>query len=127
MPENIMDKLTEAVSRRSFLGTMSAAAAALVLSICGITRAGGVVAVACCQLCVNPNTCSFSSCSCIWSWLCANADGTCSRCRECYATQPPPCGPGCTGVKCSRAVTVSCTGPTPEEGKEDPNPPRPIG
>jgi hypothetical protein len=127
MPDNIMDRFTDAVSRRSFLGTLSAAAAALVLSLFGKARAEGLVQVRCCRLCLNPNSCSFSSCSCVWGWTCPNPDGTCSRCRECYTARPTCLDNGCLGIKCSQVLSFSCTGPTSEGGKEDPNPPPPPG
>jgi hypothetical protein len=125
MSEKVIEKLTEAVSRRGFLGKLSGAAAALVLSLFGAAKPALAIAyVACCTLCLQPGTCSYSGCACQWSWVCEHTDGSFWRCFECYAA-PSYCGPECRNIKCSRAVPTNIK--QPEGGKEDPNPPPPPG
>jgi hypothetical protein len=118
MPKNIMDKFSEAVSRRSFIGTLSAAAAALVLSIFDKVQASGPTCpehtfkVGCCCLCLDPRTCLYGSCACQWSWTCPDVS-ICRNytCRECYSAIGPWCPPplgsngdGCgSAIKCSKA------------------------
>lgn len=124
MPEKIVEKLGEAASRRSFLGKLSAAAAALVMSLLNVRTVHALVPVGCCQLCVDPRTCTYGPCVCEWSWTCVNEEPnlSCRRytCRECYSALPAPCNAGCLAVTCSRAtyMTVPCERPRIEPPKK---------
>jgi len=122
--EKIIEKLTQAVSRRRFLTRLSAAAAAFALGVLGLSdvaHAGcppGTVRVACCCLCKRPGTCVYGSCACQWSWPCEWTDGSVCReytCWECYSSQGSWCDPdgpdgACNQAKCSRATyrTIPC-------------------
>jgi hypothetical protein len=122
MSEKFVEKLTEAVSRRGILKTMSAAAAALVLGLFDVAHAGGcpagTVAVGCCCLCKLPSTCTYGNCACQWIWTCDTQIGEiplCRRytCKECF-TNPTPCDDdpaSCPNAKCSRATyqTIPCS------------------
>lgn len=124
MSEKFVERLSEAVGRRGFVRTLSAAAAAIVLGLFKTEGAGaspfpcgtpGLFPVACCCLCRDPRTCAYSGCSCEWSWTCETGIGGaggdfCRRytCRECYTVTP--CGDSCSNIKCSRATytTIPC-------------------
>jgi len=114
MSGKFVEKLTEIVSRRSILATMSAAAAAFVSGLFDVAFAGppescppGFVPVGCCCLCQN-STSPCSGCACEWCWMCQVPQGTTCRrykCRECYNSLLP-CDSKCQNIKCSQAVYV---------------------
>ena len=80
MPETLIARLSEAVGRRGFLRTVSAASAALTMGVLNIktTEASGIDCgptlfnVGCCCVCLDPRTCSYSDCVCEWSWTCTH-------------------------------------------------------
>jgi hypothetical protein len=118
--DKIIDKFSDQVGRRSFLGKAVKAAAALALGLVGVPRASATVAYKCCNLCANSTpTCTSS---CLWTWGCCfspaagfpNGDHTMWKCTEYYdpcvhANCPRPSVPDCAptpGFKCSRATKV---------------------
>jgi hypothetical protein len=78
MSEKLIEKIAASISRRGFLGTLSAASAALALgmfkiqgaSASGITCNPSLFQVGCCCLFLDPRTCSYSGCGCEWVWTC---------------------------------------------------------
>lgn len=76
-------------SRRSFLGTLAAAAAALTAAVLGFTpKAAAEVRVACCNLCRSPSS-SCSNVNGLWSWSCClTQSGTRYSCVEYYRPDP---------------------------------------
>ena len=122
MSEKFVEKLTEAVSRRGILASLSAAGAAFVSGLFGVAYASGdgcvpgTVAVGCCCLCIDPRNCAYNTgaCGCQWSWTCETGLPNCRRytCRECFDF-PLPCDANpssCSNALCSRAtyVTIGC-------------------
>jgi hypothetical protein len=84
MSTKLVDRLAATIGRRGFLGTLSAASAALVVGFFRIqgARAGvgvnpdcppGLFQVACCCLALDPRSCSYSGCGCEWVWTCIDA------------------------------------------------------
>lgn len=110
----IIEKLTEAVGRRRFLGKVASAAAAVVLTVVGIDSArasGGLIEVECCSLCKDPTTCTYGNCACQWKWPCGSGGGAgCFLCWECYFQTGPHCtsDDGCEFAKCSRVTPRAC-------------------
>jgi hypothetical protein len=112
--DKIVEKLTEAVARRNFLGKFAAAAAAVILGPAGVARAGGPGG-SCCSLC-KASSQSCSNCVCSWSWTCpgGNLPGSspnvnwCYKCLECYGAGSN-CGCcDCTHAICSQSILFSC-------------------
>lgn len=117
MSETLVDKLTEALGRRRFLGKVASATAAVVLAVVGINTASasdGQVQIECCFLCKNPATCSYTGCVCQWSWPCSSGGTSCFHCKECYTQTGNWCipSPGVNNcnehVKCSKAQPRAC-------------------
>ena len=136
MAEKLIEKLGETAGRRGFMKTLSAASAALALSMfkvqtskASVVCAPGLFTVGCCCLFKDPRGCTYSDCACEWSWACMDSAAAiaphpasgihgrwvfpekCKRysCKECYRN--PDTGSGCVGdVKCSKATysTVPC-------------------
>jgi hypothetical protein len=74
-------------TRRSFLGTLASAAAALVAAVCGFApKVAEAYDIACCHLCRSPS----SSCANVagtWAWSCClTANRTRYNCVEYYKT-----------------------------------------
>lgn len=123
MPEEIVEKFDKVAGRRSFLVKLSAAAAALVMSLFNIrgAQAQTLFPVACCTLCKDPRTCTYGGCVCQWFWQCFMGDGTVCQiftCWECYGEDVTgACEGGCAGIKCSRATytTIRCKDELPEK------------
>jgi len=126
---SMMEKISNKMGRRSFLTTITKAAAALALGIVGVPSAQAFIAVVkCCRLCQS----STSTCKgkCTWSWTCICQTGViegCTaadnnkrwKCLEVYnpCSQPQcPTPPGpmqnlpspdpCGGNTCSRAIPL---------------------
>ncbi len=117
MLEGLSERISKSLSRRSFLGSAISAAGAIALALVGVKPAFATYAINGCNLCYNPATCSYSGCSCQWSWLghaVNNGDGTYDHylCYECYTVNPCPPNPNdaCQGVKCSKSVYSTTTG-----------------
>lgn len=81
MSEKLVDRITASIGRRGFLGTLSAASAALVVGFFRIqgAKAGvgvnpdcgpGLFPVGCCCLLLDPRTCTYGDCACEWVWTC---------------------------------------------------------
>jgi len=87
-----LDKLAQAVGRRSFLEKAASAAAALALGLLPKVAKAGAPPYYCCGLCVDPTTCrcSVGAGYCTWSWTCQE-DLCRYTCGECYAGNP--CNP----------------------------------
>jgi len=97
MLDKIVDKVAEAGARRSFLGRLAAAAAAVLLGPAQAAR--GVEKVGCCELCSASRNCNYS---CKWCWCCWNqSEGHCYQCTEYYGE---PCNGNCFGASCSGVV-----------------------
>lgn len=83
MSEKLIDRITASISRRGFLGTLSAASAAFIVglfkiqgaSASGIPCQPGLFTVGCCCLFKDPRTCSYSDCGCEWVWTCIEGGG----------------------------------------------------
>jgi len=123
MGAKLFERLTEAVDRRSVLQKMAQAAGAIALALIGADVARAVVTVKCCTLCIPPNTCTYSGCTCEWCWPCCfdsgpGHDNRLYSCDECYSSSGAWCNnrtsPGCSivgtgggtcpsAIKCSRA------------------------
>jgi len=127
--DTMLDKLSEAVSRRGALGRIASIGSAVALGILGlpqVARAGcqpPLVSKKCCCLCSSTN-CSGDvpgnwGCTCTWCWTCAFGSGTFCRivkCYECYSN--PPAGTcnsscdnggtnGCSNIICSKAIQTT--------------------
>ena len=95
MSEKLVDKIAASISRRGFLGTLSAASAALVVglfkiqgaSASGIACGPGLFNVGCCCLFLDPRTCTYADCGCQWVWTCIEGGLA-------PTTQPPGNGRG---------------------------------
>jgi hypothetical protein len=115
MLNKIVQHLSNAVSRRSFIGRFASGCSALVLSVLGMGRlavAGG--GPGCCVLCANKPTCSANpSCAAKWCWTCPSGSGSFCRifqCLECFGIDHGchqyPCAEG--GVFCDLCSNVIC-------------------
>jgi hypothetical protein len=120
MLRSLFEHVGEATSRRGFLNSAASAAGAIALALLGVRPAyanGTTFPVACCHLAKNPATCSYSGCSCEWSWPCAvnNGDHTFDHyaCKECYSSSVCPgaaTNDDKTGAKCSKAAFLFTSG-----------------
>jgi hypothetical protein len=145
MSNRVLECLIRVASRRTVLKTMARGAGAIGLALMGIREAGATIAYLCCNLCVDPSSCTYGGCTCEWCWSCCTSDGCVYACDECYSasgswcgnrTQPGgcPCNslttctqnclstgtPVCNNIICSRARQLSCPpAPCPPVG----NPP----
>lgn len=126
MPSEITKRIGAALDRRQFLSRASAVLASFVAGVFGIAPRAHGYSFMCCDLCRDPDSCSYISLSCDSEW-CWNCPYECFiwSCKECYqdpcdsatcwdlpfskAPAPPAeCHPGDTGicefVSCSTAV-----------------------
>jgi hypothetical protein len=129
MDHKIVEFIEQSLRRRAFLGKLCAATTALMTGVLfgpETAEANPIFADKCCRLCKDPATCSYSGCTCEWSWQCCQ---TCHperwRCDECIVTLIGSCAPPCQtntacgkkaicpGVKCSKRELVSNTCPGP--------------
>jgi hypothetical protein len=117
MLQVISDRITESVSRRSFLGRIVSAAGLIAFTLLGVTPAYALYFIDGCRLCKNPGSCSYGTCNtqteCQWCWMgnaVDNGDGTHDfyQCCECYTTHNP-CPPNPNDLcnpspRCSKTV-----------------------
>lgn len=111
MAKELLERLCTKVSRRTAVGRLLLGSVAFVTGVFGIAPKA-YACVACCLLCKDPATCSFSGCGCVWFWSCCDESvGLRYLCRECYTAAPPCTCCACGSVKCSGAsVSGSCGG-----------------
>jgi len=110
MLDNWVEKLSEEVGRRRFLGRAVSSCSALSLALLGfgeVAFAGGVPG--CCNLCSTIVCRQGINCSYQWCWTCTHGTGnqcTVYTCLECYSTNP---GSGCTNSGCDgTGQTCNC-------------------
>jgi hypothetical protein len=110
MLDQMIDRLTEAVTRRGFVGKLSAAAAALVLGVIALPVARGNTTVACCWLCDDP---SQNCTGCCYTWTCCYQSGgggmplnILYQCKDCWP--PNPCTGKCPSQCSSAKILSSC-------------------
>jgi len=123
MLNQIIEKFSEAVSRRSLIGRIAQACSAVVLAVIGIPVPARAFSVECCSLC-SSTLCNgnLSQCAGTWCWTCfwKPHAGRCFivECTECYNANAPsncfqPCNGGplcfnpCKNIICSDAAVVS--------------------
>jgi hypothetical protein len=77
-------------TRRSFLGTLAAAAAALTAAVFGFSpKLAQAYDIACCHLCLAPSGSGCSNVNGTWAWSCClPQNGTRYSCVEYYKTSP---------------------------------------
>jgi hypothetical protein len=103
--EKLVEKVGQAISRRSFLTKLGAGALGAALGLVGLPR----TAVAhgyhyfCCHLCVPPEP--FCNCKCVWCWDCAWGSNCTFSCCECFQDAQFCGGDNCNSVNCSYVVT----------------------
>jgi hypothetical protein len=112
MLQSLSEYVTRSVSRRSFLSKTASAAGAIALTLLGVKPAYAIYNINGCHLCNNPASCSYTGCTCQWSWIGTPQDTGDGydyyKCWECYTAAGCPtdgtnCDPG-SGWKCSKAV-----------------------
>ena len=142
MFENLFEHLTSLATRRGFLQRMAQAAGAIGLTLVGVDVAKASVTIKCCNLCLDPATCTYSNCASQWCWACCHdtgpgADFFLYSCDECYSATGEWCepnnvcprtsaghtpgAPGCTSIKCSKITKVN----PPISCETEPLPPPP--
>ncbi len=119
MLQAISEHLAKSLDRRSFLSRAASAAGAIALTLIGAERAyAQLYTILGCDLCANPSTCSYSNCTCQWSWIgrAVPDDTGCKdyyQCFECHTSGCSTIGTACDGNKCSKFVYhhTTCGGP----------------
>lgn len=107
--DELVQRLGEAVGRRKFLAKLGAASIGAAFMVVGLPDpAAATVRVRCCNLCRSPSSsCCGGSIYCVWSWTCCyTATRVRYRCSEYYCGGSGDCDADCTGVDCSRIVSV---------------------
>lgn len=101
MVTKALEKLSDYIGRRRFLGFAVKASVVLASSILGIeTASAAVVGPACCGLCSASSECSGTCC---WCWTCCDSATTHKmwKCTECYTSCPDSaCNTGTTTSNC---------------------------
>lgn len=113
MTRDLVERLGDALSRRSFLRRVAVAAAGVIGLLYG--SAGTVEALyscGCCWLCKPCNYNRCTGCACTWSWVCVDQSSRFWRCHECHG-DTSYCGSDCRNVVCSQAQLA---GDSPELG-----------
>lgn len=133
MSRKVFEIIEDTMNRRVLLQRMAAALSALLVGVLGAPKLAYATTFQenCCQLCKNPASCSYSGCTCEWSWMCCFPPNPCVqdwrkfKCHECIQTPINPCKlpcwndadcgnyAQCPGVKCSKSTVVqgaSCPG-----------------
>jgi hypothetical protein len=95
-----LEKLSDQIGRRRFLGWGMKASAALASSILGVQMATADPPANCCHLCDTSNpSCSGSCC---WCWFCCHSDNKKWKCLECWSSCPnQTCNTGSTNCRSS--------------------------
>lgn len=103
MTRDLVERLGDVLSRRSFLRRVAVAAAGVIGLLQGSSStAEALYSCGCCGLC-RPcyyNRCT--GCACTWSWICVDQYDRLWRCFECHG-DTSYCGSGCRNVVCSQA------------------------
>ena len=114
MSKKFMRTLGDGIDRRTVLRKTATVLGSLLVGIVGLEReVAATVHVFCCNLCVDPATCTYS---CPpereWSWVCGwIIDCAILRCKECFAEGYTPAGNTCVGVVCSMWEKAGHIGP----------------
>jgi hypothetical protein len=128
MLNKLIERLSGAAGRRSFLGQATKVALGVAVGVVAAPPSAEACCYeSCCNLCHGPSG-FCGGCTCEWSWDCCGSwtplpppeDGSSQPqarrkglptgcrwgCKECYQGQEPPCGPGCDGVDCSLQTVI---------------------
>lgn len=108
MVNKALEKLSNYISRRGFLGWSVKASVALASAILGVETAVAQSG-SCCGLCDTSN--SVCSSSCCWCWVCCqHSVGKKWKCKECFTSNPCPSGCNQTYPPCRPNVDSTFTG-----------------
>jgi len=100
--DELITKVAEEVSRRSFLRRAAAAALTAAYALLGLPGgAKALYSTYCCSLCRPWNGGQCTGCACSWCWTCLfPANNRYYNCCECYSAGHS-CNGTCSGVICS--------------------------
>jgi hypothetical protein len=116
MLEILIERLTDVVSRRGFVGRTVSACGAIALSVLGLDQVATATKVGCCNLCFPNGGGTYSNCAGEWCWTCCK-DSKLYKCSECFIATTSCAGPcdtqdwglgncKCTNVKGSHSLVI---------------------
>jgi hypothetical protein len=120
MLSKMMDKMTDAIGRRHFLGKAASVASAVVMAVLGFAKRADAYMRFCCALCTSSLCGNLLSCAGTWCWTCHDKNPytrTCHiyHCIECYNSSSPTncfsvcdknplCARPCANIICSQTI-----------------------